>query len=29
MTADGSMHVDSVKMLSQKGGTGGAMNDMH
>lgn len=29
MTADGSLHVASVKMLSQKGGTGGAMNDMH
>jgi hypothetical protein len=29
MTSDGSMHVESVKMLSQKGGTGGAMNDMH
>jgi hypothetical protein len=29
MTADGSLHVDSVKMLSQKGGTGGGMDDMH
>jgi len=29
MTADGSIHVDKVKMLSQKGGTGGAMSDMH
>jgi hypothetical protein len=29
MTSDGSLHVDSVKMLSQQGGTGGGMNDMH
>jgi hypothetical protein len=29
MTDNGSIHVDKVKMLSQKGGTGGAMNDMH
>jgi hypothetical protein len=29
MTADGAMHVDKVTMLSQKGGSGGAMNDMH
>jgi len=29
MTSDGSLHVASVKMLSQKGGTGGAMSDMH
>ena len=28
MTDDGSLHVDKVKMLAQKGGTGGAMNDM-
>ncbi len=29
MTGSGSMHVSGVKMLSQKGGTGGAMSDMH
>jgi hypothetical protein len=29
MTSAGSMHVDSVKMLSQKGGTGSGMSDMH
>ena len=29
MNADGSIHVDKVTMLSQKGGAGGAMNDMH
>ena len=29
MTSDGSLHVDSVKMLAQKGGTGGAMSDTH
>jgi len=29
MTADGSVHVDKVTMLAQKGGTGGAMSDMH
>ncbi len=29
MTDNGSIHVDKVKMLSQKGGAGGAMNDMH
>jgi len=29
MTSDGSLHVASVKMISQKGGTGGAMSDMH
>lgn len=29
MTSDGSMHVDSVKMLSQTGGSGGGMSDMH
>jgi hypothetical protein len=29
MNADGSIHVDKVKMLSQKSGAGGAMNDMH
>ncbi len=29
MNADGSIHVDKVKMLAQKGGTGGAMNEMH
>ena len=28
MAADGSLHVDSVKMLAQSGGSGGAMNDM-
>ena len=28
MNSDGSLHVDKVTMLSQKGGTGGAMNDM-
>jgi len=28
MNADGSIHVDKVKMLAQKGGSGGAMNDM-
>jgi hypothetical protein len=29
MTDSGSIHVDKVKMLAQKGGTGGAMNEMH
>jgi hypothetical protein len=29
MTASGSMHVDSVKMLAQTGGSGGGMSDMH
>jgi hypothetical protein len=29
MTADGSLHVDKVKMLSQSGGSGGGMGDMH
>lgn len=29
MTSTGSMHVDSVKMLSQSGGSGGGMSDMH
>jgi hypothetical protein len=29
MTANGSMHVDSVKMLAQNGGTGTGMSDMH
>jgi len=29
MDADGMLHVDKVTMLSQKGGTGGAMSDMH
>ncbi len=29
MESDGAMHVDKVTMLSQKGGTGGAMSDMH
>ena len=29
MNDDGSLHVEKVKMLSQKGGTGGAMSDMH
>jgi hypothetical protein len=28
MTDSGTLHVDKVKMLAQKGGTGGAMNDM-
>jgi hypothetical protein len=28
MNADGSIHVDKVKMLAQKGGSGGAMNEM-
>ena len=26
---NGTLHVDKVTMLSQKGGTGGAMSDMH
>ncbi len=29
MTKDGSLHVASVKMLPQQGGSGGGMNDMH
>lgn len=29
MTSSGSLHVDKVKMLSQKGGTGDGMSDMH
>lgn len=29
MTANGSLHVDSVKMLSQSGGSGSGMSDMH
>jgi len=29
MTSDGSLHVQSVKMLAQKGGTGSGMSDMH
>ena len=29
MKSDGSLHVDKLKMLSQKGGTGGGMSDMH
>jgi hypothetical protein len=29
MTAGGSLHVDSVKMLSQTGGSGSGMSDMH
>ncbi|MFZ0311127.1 MAG: hypothetical protein WAL85_00350 [Candidatus Korobacteraceae bacterium] len=29
MTGDGSLHVASVTMLSQSGGTGGGMSDMH
>ena len=29
MDANGMLHVDKVTMLSQKGGTGGAMSDMH
>jgi hypothetical protein len=29
MTASGSIHVDSVKMLSQSGGSGSGMSDMH
>lgn len=29
MDKDGMMHVDKVKMLSQNGGSGGAMSDMH
>lgn len=29
MTSSGSLHVDSVKMLSQNGGSGGGMSDMH
>jgi len=28
MDSNGMIHVDKVTMLSQKGGTGGAMNDM-
>ncbi len=28
MNADGSIHVDKVKMLAQKGGSGGAMSNM-
>ena len=28
MTDSGTLHVDKVKMLAQKGGSGGAMNDM-
>jgi hypothetical protein len=29
MNSDGSLQVSKVTMLSQKGGTGGAMSDMH
>jgi hypothetical protein len=29
MTSDGSMHVEKVKMLSQTGGSGSGMSDMH
>ena len=29
MGSNGSMHVDSVKMLSQSGGSGSGMSDMH
>jgi hypothetical protein len=29
MDDKGMLHVDKLTMLSQKGGTGGAMNDMH
>jgi hypothetical protein len=29
LTSSGSLHVESVKMLSQQGGTGGGMSDMH
>jgi hypothetical protein len=29
MTSGGSLHVDKVSMLSQTGGSGGAMSDMH
>ena len=29
MNSDGSLQVTKVTMLSQKGGTGGAMSDMH
>jgi hypothetical protein len=29
LTSDGSLQVASVKTLSQSGGTGGGMNDMH
>ena len=29
MMGNGSVHIDKVKMLSQKGGSGGAMSDMH
>ena len=29
MTSGGSMHVDKVKMLSQTGGSGSGMSDMH
>ncbi len=29
MESNGTMHVDKVTMLSQKGGTGSAMSDMH
>ena len=29
MTSAGAVHVDKISMLSQKGGTSGAMGDMH
>ncbi len=29
MTSGGSLHVDKVKMLSQNGGSGSGMSDMH
>ena len=29
MGSDGSLHVDKVKMLSQNGGSGNGMSDMH
>ena len=29
MTSNGSLHVDKVTMLSQSGGTGSGMSDMH
>jgi hypothetical protein len=29
MGSDGSLHVDKVKMLSQTGGSGSGMSDMH